>query len=243
MVSLGKIANFIGKFLIPFNNKRVVCPPGKIRPGQGTLVVVPTVMRSGTHLLIDTIINNFSCYRRTPLYVDLDRMLDRSEGRKERIQDLLGGGNYVVKTHFPQVDDDPSRLDYMLQVFEHGKIVTVHRDVNSVVKSALAWGLLRKSEEGEYRLNIDKFNNYWKNYDLLSLEFEELVDYSLYPGAVAKIGNYLRCQPRSQIIRSISKKRPFAVYLAKASTRFFGRYAPIINTTINFNNTNSSNYK
>jgi hypothetical protein len=231
------IANAIGKSVLSFKNRRVVCPPGDVIPGTGVMVLIPTIMRSGTHLLIDTIINNFSCYRRSPLYVDLDRLFDYSVGREEKVQMLLRGGSYVVKTHYPQTDNQPNRCPYMLKVFKCCKIITVRRDVNQAVRSALAWGLPQAINEDEYRTSIERFYEFWQDYKLLVLDFKELVNPALFPKAVAKIGRYLRCKPRSPLIYNIPKNRPLAIYLAKGATRLLGKYAPLVNTTINFNRT------
>ena len=41
------------------------------------------MMRSGTHLLIDLILNNFAALRTSPLYIDADRFLRESGSSKE----------------------------------------------------------------------------------------------------------------------------------------------------------------
>ena len=43
---------------LPHNNKLTVCPPGNLPRGEGKSILVPSIPRSGTHLLIDSIINN-----------------------------------------------------------------------------------------------------------------------------------------------------------------------------------------
>ncbi len=58
-------------------------------------VVVAAQMRSGTHLLIDLILNNFPVYRESPLYLDLERYR-LSDLETSRIPDLRG---LVIKTH------------------------------------------------------------------------------------------------------------------------------------------------
>lgn len=85
--------------VLPHNNRRCVAPPGELRPGSGKPVIVSSIMRSGTHLLIDLLLNNFPAYRRMPLYVDLDHAL--ASGLTAA--DLLHGGCYVMKSHHPNV--------------------------------------------------------------------------------------------------------------------------------------------
>ena len=52
------LSNFIGRTVLPFTNPRVVAPPGTPGHHGRPNLIVATPMRSGTHILIDLILNN-----------------------------------------------------------------------------------------------------------------------------------------------------------------------------------------
>ena len=234
-----EVANFFGTYLLPFNNSRVVCPPGKIFPGTGQLIVVPTVMRSGTHLLIDAILNNFPKYKRKPLYIDLDRLLDNINTRSINADKLLYGGNYIVKTHYPQNNYNDGREEILSRIFDKSKIITINRNIDSALKSAFAWGLLNKENESTYRKRIAEFHKYWENYDILSLQFEDIISRGNFPESIKRIEAHISCKAQTPISFPASKNSPFSIYSAKILTRILGRFTPVVNTTINFNRSNS----
>ena len=83
--------------LLPHNNHRCIAPPGIIGPAGGKSIIVPSLMRSGTHVLIDLLLNNVPGYRRAPLNVDLDHYL----AGKNSLDALNRCGSYVMKSHYP----------------------------------------------------------------------------------------------------------------------------------------------
>ncbi len=230
------LANKIGTYVLPFKNSMVVCPPGQIRPGQGKLILVPTIMRSGTHVLIDTILNNFSQYRRRPLYVDLDRLLDEPEGRHERMESLLKGGAYVVKTHFPQVYSDPARAYFVRFIARHSYIITVTRNPDQTYWSTYRWGQAIAADKKKYMVSLQRFRQFWAEATRLDISFSELTDMVTYERVLGKIGNFIHVDINdgSRVIYPVPKKLRLKIYIMKALTRLLGKYSPVINTTIRF---------
>lgn len=236
------IANYLGRKYLRFKNPRVVCPPGEILPGEGPLVVVATVMRSGTHLMIDTILNNFPRYKRRPLYVDLDRLLDAAD-REEKVDKLLASGGYVVKTHFPQAFDQPGREPLVRRVAERSRIVVVHRDPERTYRSLQAWtsqwdlGLVK--DKGAYLASVARFGEFWRDYPRLDFQFEELVDEKGYEDMVGRLQAFLGTPPSARLRRPPRASARLQVYLTKGLTRVLGHRAPVVNTTIRFGKTGS----
>lgn len=231
------LAAAIGRHVLPFRNRRVVSPPGKLEPAIGRLVIVPTIMRSGTHLLIDTILNNFSGFRRNPLYVDLDRLLDDPIHREERIAALLQAGNYVVKTHYPQVRSCPARDRFMNEVIAGSIVVTVTRHPDDTLRSSRKMGLPIACEELEYGRSIDRFKEYWAEFPWTEFEFAELVSREKYRGVIASLEHQLGEKSVTTIKYPIPDSRRLSVYMMKGLTRLVGKYSPLINTTITFSRT------
>lgn len=224
----------IGTYLLSFKNTRVVCPPGKLTPGHGRLILVPTIMRSGTHLLIDMILNNFSVYRRKPLYVDFDRLLDQPQGRNDRVEQLLCAGAYVVKTHYPQVYCEREREVYLQRVAENSHIITVDRNPEHTFRSSSGWGQSIAEHKRIYQESVQRFKSFWANREMLRLSFPRLIDPAHHEKTVSLISNYIQVPNGEPLLGPLPAKHRFQIYISKAMTRLLGRYAPIINTTIRF---------
>ncbi len=233
------IPNFIGRHILRFDNHRVVSPPGPILPGEGPFILVASVMRSGTHLLIDTILNNFPRTRWYPLYVELGGYLHQG-----RIPELLSSGGYVVKTHFPQVDDRPEWIRSVEAVARRSRILITYRDQKETYRSTRGWleaepevvGKTMSLAESEdvYYESLRRFEDFWGQFEALRISYHDLIDRRRQPELIREIGAWIGQEPRSPMIRPYPKTAKVRPYAAKALTRLIGRHAPVINTTIRF---------
>lgn len=203
-----------------------VAPPGKLRvQGPGTIVLVPSIMRSGTHLLIDSILNNLSAYRRRPLYIDLDQYVRKGLNPES----ILSAGPYVVKTHFPQVRW-PGLLDAVQLIAPTALIVIPRRNPESIVKSNLLFDARSSAES--IRSSLVEFDAFWSQYQHLDIEFARLIDRGLYGQEVAKIAEFIGCTLRTPLRYPFTTDEKMKIYIVKALTRLFGKYSPVVNTTI-----------
>lgn len=240
------IGNLIGRKFLTQNQPRVCCPPGPILPGEGPFILVATVMRAGTHLLIDSILNNFPRYRRFPLFINLDGIPNG------RIPELLSSGGYLIKTHFPQVGDHPDRAPLIEAVARRSRILTIYRDPKATYRSTRAWldeeskgndmMSVAESEEG-YNESLRRFNEFWGRFEHLQIDFRDLTSPQKQPETIRQIGEWLGQEPRSPMVFPYPKTAKFKVYTAKALTRIVGRRAPVINTTIRFGRTEAPDKK
>ena len=73
--------NWVGRRVLPYENARVVAPPGVPVTQDRPNIVVATPKRSGTHVLIDILLNNLPAYRRRPLYVEPRQVLAQPVSR------------------------------------------------------------------------------------------------------------------------------------------------------------------
>jgi len=238
---IADFANFVGLKFIKFNNPKVVCPPGTMQAGEKKLIIVPTIMRSGTHLLIDSLLNNFPDYKRAPLYVDLDKLLKHSPGekREEVISRLIACSGYVVKTHYPQEPSYPEWEAIVSRLASEAAIVRIVRDPESTFQSLKTWraafGVDVNREE--YFASVERFNRFWDRFECFQVTHNEIISREEYPGLIAELGNYINARPKKKVSFPPRKKARLNVYATKILTRLLGNKSPVINTTINFDRT------
>jgi hypothetical protein len=213
--------------LLPHDNVRCVAPPGKICPAEGKLILLPSMMRSGTHILIDVLLNNFPAYRRRPLYVDLFHYLARG-GKAE---ELKRGGCYVIKTHYPNTYYSADALAALKELAADAYIIQPVRRAEDVRLSQAACGL---STPEEFPRMVEAFDSFWRDYPKLSVQFTDLTDPTRCPAAIEDIGRFINQKPVESKILPPAKDATRRVLMIKAMTRLLGRNAPVINTTIGF---------
>ncbi len=214
--------------LFPPENARTSCPPGHLRPGRKPLLLIPSLQRSGTHLLIDTILNNFRDYKRTPLYVNLDRL----EGNPGWTSRLIRCGGYIVKTHYPQIRPAAGFEEPLRRVIQHSRLMAPVRDLEAVYQSSLIFGA--SASRPEFDRQVARFQVFWEQFKVHHVAFDRLTTPGLYPELVAEIGSWIDAEPNARIVYPFPKNRRWKVYTFKALTRLLGRHSPIINTTIAF---------
>lgn len=184
-------------------------------------------MRSGTHILIDLILNNLPSYRIRPLYIDLDQYLWAGMD----IQALRQLKGAVIKTHYPQVN--PPNFEAAIDAL----------DLNSIVISPqrkyddIAWSLQKfwKDENVFSNKDAQAFREYWDKYTPVIVPFEDMLQPKKATEMLVNLGALTNCQPKKKIIFPPAKETPLLwVYLCKLLTRLLGKNSPVINTTISF---------
>src|SRR4051812_42875729 len=88
----------VGSRVLPHDTRKTTAPPAVLPSADGPLIIVASMMRSGTHLLLDSMFNNFPPLRRTPLFVDFDSY-ERQALPVDPLRSLRGA---VIKTHYPE---------------------------------------------------------------------------------------------------------------------------------------------
>ncbi|MBW4710799.1 hypothetical protein KX928_23660 [Roseobacter sp. YSTF-M11] len=228
------LTNFIGARLLPFNNPRVVSPPGVLRPRGRPNIIVATPMRSGTHVLIDMILNNMPAYRGRPLYVDLDQCWKQGRNGSDLLGKVTPDAGYVVKTHVPfglneAVAQDPR----VLRVLEAGIVVTVRRPRADVCRSMARWN---EEEPGKpltrYEAWYDQFWDFWQGYEQTEIAFEDLFQADRMQAILARLGTATGTAPARTFIGPPAGSGKRRIYANKALTRLIGHAAPRIDTTI-----------
>lgn len=227
------LSNFIGRSILPFMNPRVVCPPGhSLRQGRPNLIVA-TPMRSGTHVLIDLILNNLAPYRNRPLYVDLDQCLKQRSAERDWLAMLHPDQGYVIKTHYPigipQAAEAPS-IDRLVQA---GIVIAIHRPRKAILKSLVQWrGEAAADAEARFGSQIDDFWNFWSGHVCINLDFDDLFDETAMRKLMRDLAERCVIDAPARFIPPADRKGRRRIYMDKALTRLLGRNAPRINTTI-----------
>lgn len=221
-------------FLGP-SNFQTTCPPGKLTAPDGLPhVLVASLMRSGTHLAIDLILNNFRAYRKKPLYVDLDQYL-HVEGS---VDELLQAGGQVLKTHFPQAIESTDRGDAIRRIRSSSRtrVIILHRDIEDVRRSMGRFGEWGAAEVAKLDQQAKAFEAAWNSHrDAHRLSFPDLTHPEKGVATVERLARLLDQSPSADppvLPRPRSHRN--RVRLDKLMTRLVGKASPRINTTIGF---------
>jgi hypothetical protein len=227
------MGNFLVRFLsqkIPPDNPKTVCPPGKLQPSAVAcpLVVVASFPRSGTHLLIDLILNNFPAYRREPLYVNLDEYIRQGLD----VEELIRIGGYVVKTHYPESTFSVDNHAAYQRVFDNALVLSPRRAHDQIVRSYQRMtDLKRKSEVAS---TLQDYLDFWQGHPTQLFEFSDLVNPAQTTTLLQRLSKLLGVACGSRPVGPPNRKRRLRVYLRKLGTRLLGNQLSKVNTTVGF---------
>lgn len=236
MKIIKKSAHWIGSNIITNDNKNVVSPPGTIVPENRTNIIVATPMRSGTHILIDLILNNIIGYKRSPLYVNIDAHFQQGLWTNNRIRDMLPNSGYVIKTHFPiRVQKNNQIRLFMDRLIKDSIVITVRRPNKDIIRSIQKWRTASKLEpenEDKILCEIQSFWNFWNDKSSIELDFSDLFEKEKASAFLNNCAEETCSFTRKKIIYTPSSENKNYIYIYKAATRLLGRRSPIINTTL-----------
>lgn len=228
------IRNFASQIL-PHDNQRCVAPPGKISPAVGKPIIICSFMRTGTHLLIDLILNHFPCYRRSPLYINLDRYVHQVPNALENLNRC---GNYILKTHYPEY---PSAHQAMSHIIANSYIIRTHRDEKDNYQSLQNFTYPHSFSEFQNRKT--SWEKFWQTHTTNVITFSELIDRRRYRDTVNKVAHMIEQEVPARIIYPPHRRQTLQALWDKLRTRVLGKRAPKINTTIQFATTKKSTSK
>ena len=244
-MNLNTLANKIGRRVLPATQPWVDCPPGRIRPGSGKPLIVATLPRSGTHMLIDLILNNFAAYRRTPLHITYRRLaIQRPDD--DLAQAILDGGGYVVKTHHPtfgRLVGHDRDTEMLRRIAGAGFVVTTYRDPAQVARSISNLERARFAQHvaGDEGLTAETMREaqtehdaFWAPFNPLVIPFDELKNRDMAGKLVRAIADHTGLTPDARLSLPPRKDARLTVYMQKAMTRLLGSWSPKINTTVGY---------
>ena len=224
----------VGAHILPFTNPRVVSPPGKVVSFGRRNIIVATPMRSGTHILIDLILNNIPAYRNRPLYVDLDQCVKTSQNEFDYLSPIRPDLGYVLKTHMP-IGMAPDKADdpRIAQLLETSCVITIRRSREEVCRSLGRWRGTDQSEaEEKFGADYDAFWDHWKDVPQIEVAYTELFRPASMRQLIHELAAQTETSCRQYFTGVPSKEGKRAILFHKAWTRLLGHRAPRINTTI-----------
>lgn len=213
--------------LLRHDTRRTTCPPGPLVSGDGPLIIVPSIMRSGTHLLLDALFNNFPALRRQPLFVDFDAY-ERAKLPSAPLASLNG---VIIKTHYPQVELAPEYVSALKTLAARAIIVMPKRPAEAIRKSLAKWDE-HYSPEAFTQLE-QRYEEFWKPYAPVTAGFASLLDAAGVKALISLVAERTKLTPRSGPPLMPARGR-YGIYWDKVLTRMLGRAAPRINTTIGY---------
>lgn len=223
------VRKIASKVLPHHGNAKLTAPPGRIPNGEGRPVLVKSKMRSGTHLLIDLILNNFPQLRTESLYVELDHAFHQGI-TAEKFSNL---GKCLCKTHFGGKKGQELRSEITQNVVSRAYIIEPVRDLEQMKPSLR--NFLSEQEFKDYLETCYQFDRYWKETECLKISFNELISKEGNDSAIKKIAAYIGEEPSSKRYYNRSKQELRKVMLDKLLTRLRGVKQRRVNTTIQFN--------
>jgi hypothetical protein len=185
-------------------------------------------MRSGMHLLLDTLFNNFPALRRRPLFMDFDSY-ERAMLPTEPLASLKG---LVIKTHYPQAELAAPYLAALKSAAPRAFIVAPRRPATDILNSLEKWGRIMTA--GELAELERRFDAFWGPFSPVRVNFSTLLDPGSIENIIALVSERTGLAPRPGRGPVMPARQRLGVYLDKTLTRLLGRRAPRINTTIGY---------
>ncbi len=220
------------KLIFRGTSGKVVAPPGKLsKKGGGRPIVVASFPRSGTHLLIDAILNNFPNYAGSALYLDFDQMSHPEF--VQRSYDHCHDKSVVVKTHYPHralFTHERSVASDLEKVSENAIVILVKRHPESILKSY-------QSSFGELNIEAElkSFYQYWQGKANYSIDFDTLTDSEALQPSLEELSTQFQLSLRKKFVPPPQRNQVIRTGILKAMTRLLGYRSPLaFNTTIQF---------
>lgn len=224
--------------LLPPDTPRAVAPPGNlnVRPAAEVSdaarppILVVSLMRSGTHLLIDLILNNFPTYRQRydcALYCDLDRYIE--QGLPE--SDLDHCREQVIKTHIPQLPASGYEAA-VGRLAGRSLVFALRRDYEAMMRSFHRFEDPRAAPPSPEL--IEDFESRWNTVDCQWIDFEDLLAPDKFVLVVNRVAAALGERPPNHYVLPPEKSQLWYALALKAGTRLLGARMKTVNTTIGF---------
>jgi hypothetical protein len=217
-----------GTRILPHDTRRTTCPPAPLVPGEGPIIIVPSLMRSGTHLLLDALFNNFPALRRRPLFVDFDacERVGRPPGPFTSVNGV------TIKTHYPQVELAGPYSSALTSAAARALILTPRRPAAEIRKSLAKWGENFTAEEFA---EIERcFDAFWGPFSPITVNFATLLESGGIESLMRLVMERTGLAPGRNKPPVMPARHRSGIYFDKVLTRLLGRGAPRINTTVGY---------
>ena len=218
----------LGSRLLPHDTQNTTCPPAALVSGAGPIIIVASIMRSGTHLLLDAMFNNFPALRRLPLFVDFDAY-ERGTFPPAPLTFVTGT---VIKTHFPHTPLMEPYAGILAGLAARAVVLRPSRPSADVRRSLAKWGHLHSAREF---MEIEaRFDEFWSPFSPLTVDFATLLQPGGIDSVIRSVAQRTGFKPHRRELPVMPAQARWGVYCDKLLTRMLGYRAPRINTTIGY---------
>lgn len=207
-------------------NTKTVCPPGNLPVSEGVNIIVSSLMRSGTHLAMDFIFNNFKQYKTYPLYIDYDRYCFDGHNLEE-LSKVKGA---VLKTHFIQRPFNEQSRDFLKVLGKNAIVIIPDREAKQVNQSLSKWEI--NLNEEELKKLREEHLAFWSGYSPLVVPFDSYFDKNKMLDLKKDIASRINVVAENRVV--LPSTNSFPNMVNKLSTRIVGNKWPVINTGIGF---------
>ncbi|MDB6066748.1 MAG: pgi [Pedosphaera sp.] len=218
----------LGSKLVPHDTRNTTCPPAQLVSGSGPLVIVTSMMRSGTHLLLDSLFNNFPAMRRCPLFLDFDAY----ERGKLPVAPLADVKGMTVKTHYPQTELAGPYASALAAMAGRAVVLAPRRSGEEIRRSLAKWGMEYSVEE--FAELERSFSAFWAPYAPVQVDFATLLDPVKMKDMIKLIADRTGLPLPERKLPIMPARHRYGAYFDKGLTRLLGSRAPRINTTIGY---------
>jgi len=213
--------------LLPHDTLKTTSPPAPLVSGEGPTIIVASLMRSGTHLVLDSLFNNFPQLRRSPLFVDFDAY-ERAALPVEPLGRLQG---VVIKTHYPETLLAPDYASALSTLASKAVVLMPRRTTDEVRRSLQKWGM--DFSPAEFAEVEESFRRFWATFSPYTIQFRSLLRAENLKATLDNVANLTGLEWKGKVPVMPATSR-VGIYLDKFLTRLSGCRAPRINTTIGY---------
>ena len=185
-------------------------------------------MRSGTHLLIDLMLNNFPQLRGESLYVELDHAA--MEGLDK--ESFAGLGRCICKTHYDGEEKEVARREIVELVCNHGLLIEPVRNYEEIKRSLQ--NFISEEDYQEQLASTERYHNYWAGKECLTVSFKDLISREGNDKVISQIASYIGEKPSEKRFYNRSRSQEKLILVEKLLTRLRGVRQRRVNTTIGF---------
>ncbi len=126
-------------------------------------IIIISHRRSGTHLTIDTIKNNFSVYKKNQFFTLNEKSIDK-------LDSINSSENLIIKTHFlPSFDIYSENTENIKYLFQNSYLIYVYRNGLDVMVSLYEY--LKAYDTNIQKINFHSFLKTFNNFDNTKIKY------------------------------------------------------------------------
>ena len=145
-------------------------------------VIVVSARRSGTHLMVDLLVNNYGYESINCNYIDFNKFTGEPlypASELEQLEIQLESSNKVMWSHahdyrdYTKYNHKANEIQRLDSIFKNSKIILVYRDIRDIISSCFS----RPRINSKYKSFKDFYNNFnYDGYELIDQHYYNFAD-------------------------------------------------------------------